>query len=105
MDEFMKALDLLDEEETMTDYQKREAKRRLLFFKAIGKPDDGRRCPTLTRTEFYAFRKEHPETDKPVPKNVTTVEVFFDQVSYYDYSYKYCFDDDTIYESGFYVGD
>lgn len=105
MEEIIEALNLLDKEETWTDYQKREAKRRLLFFKAIRKPDDGRLSPTLFRGEFERFYKEHKVSDKRCPENATLVEVYFDQAAYYDCSYKYCFEDDTIYKSEFYVGD
>lgn len=105
MNDAMDALDVLFEEEPITEYKKREAERRKLFFKAIGKPDDGRLCPTLFREEFNSFYKEHKVSDKRVPQNATLVEVYFEQAAYYDYSYQYCFEDDTIYESGFYVGD
>lgn len=105
MNGVMNALDVLFKEETMTEYKKREDERRKLFFKAIGKPDDRRLCPTLFRDEFSRFCRERKVSDKQTPKNATLVEVYFEQVAYYDYSYRYCFEDDMIYKSGFYVGD
>lgn len=105
MNDAMHALDVLFEEEPITEYKKREAERRKLFFKAIGKPDDGRLYPILFRKEFICFRKEHNVSDKCIPQNAILVDVYFDQVAYYDCRYQYCFEDNTIYISKFYVED
>ncbi len=105
MTDAIDVLNALWKEEPSTDYKRREAERRKLFFKAIGKSDDGRFNPVLTREEFKNFCDGHQVSDKHPPKGGLRVEVFFEQAAYYDYSYDYCFDDDTIYEGSFYVGD
>lgn len=106
-DEIMKALDLLDEPETVSEYDKRQQERRRLFFKAMGIADDGRLNPQMTRDEFLAFDKLRKDENKnwQYLKDKTLVEIFFEFASYYDISYSYCFEDDVVYESRFYVGD
>lgn len=106
-DEITKALDMLDSDETMTEYQKREAERRRLFFKAMEIEDDGRLNPVMTRDEFIAFCKvKKTENEKyGYLSGKTCVEVYFEFAPYHDISYSYCFDDDIVYESGFYIGE
>ena len=104
-DEITKAIDMLYSEETMTEYQKREAERRRLFFKAIGIEDDGRLCPVMTKEEFGSFDKPCKELKYNELKGKTTVEVYFKFEPYHDVSFVYCFEDDTVYESRFYIGE
>lgn len=104
-DEIRDALDLLYQEETMSEYQKREAKRRRLFFKAIEIEDDGRLNPCMTEAEFRAFDKPCKASKYNELKGKTTVEVYFKFEPYHDVSYVYCFEDDTVYESRLYIGE
>lgn len=104
-DEITKALDMLDSEEAMTEYQKHEAKRRCLFFKAMEIEDDGRLNPCMTEAEFRSFDKPCKESKYNELKGKTTVEVYFRFEPYHDVSYVYCFEDDTVYESRLYIGD
>ena len=39
------------------------------------------------------------------PSGKTCVEVYFEFAPYHDISYSYCFDDDTVYESRYYIGE
>ena len=105
MNDVLDALDVLFEEEPSTEYKKRETERRKQFFNAIGKQDDARLCPILTRDEYKAFAKSRHETDNPAPREATLVEVFYEQAAYCDYSYRYCIENGLIYVSSFYVGD
>lgn len=97
-------------EEMSAAYQQQEQERRRLFFEALGIEDDGRRNPCMTREEFVAFSKGRKwiDADK-VPykelKSKARVEVFFEFEPYHDVSYTYCKEDDTIYESRFYIGE
>ena len=104
-DEITKAIDMLYSEETISEYQKIEAKRRCLFFKAIGIEDDARLNPCLTEEEFLSFNKPCKESKYNELKGKTTVEVYFRFEPYHDVSYVYCFEDDTVYESRLYIGE
>lgn len=98
---------MIDFEETAAAYQQQEQERRRLFFEAMGIPDDGRLSPVMTRDEFIAFCKvKKTENEKyGYPSGKTCVEVYFEFAPYHDISYSYCFDDDTVYESRFYIGE
>lgn len=106
-DEIMKALDRLYEPETASEYDRQQRERRRLFFKAMGIADDGRLNPQMTRDEFLAFSKPRKSADEnwKYLKGKTLVEIFFEFAPYYDISYRYCFEDDAVYESRYYVGD
>lgn len=104
-DEIKEALDLLYSEEPKETYEQREAEKRCLFFKAIGKEDDGRRNPIMTRDEFYAFNKPRKESKSVDLNGKKWVEIYFTFEAYCDVSYRYCFDDDTVYEARSYIGD
>ncbi len=98
---------MIDFEEMAAAYQQREQERRHLFFEAMGIPDDGRLNPMMTRDEFLAFCKgKNTENEKyDSLRGKKYVQVYFELAPYHDISYSYCFDDDTVYESRFYIGD
>ena len=79
--------------------------RREMFFEALGIPDDGRSTPTMTKEEFRAFDK--PVVDYSYSKLIgkRNVEIFSKFEPYHDVSFIYCFDDDTVYENRFYIGE
>lgn len=87
--------------------QQQEQGRRRLFFEAMGIPDDGRLNPVMTRDEFLAFCKgKKTENEKYGSlRGKKSVQVYFEFAPYHDVSYLYCFDDDTVYESRFYIGE
>lgn len=89
------------------DYEKLQLDKRKKFFDALGIDDDGRLNPLMTRDEFIAFCKvkktENEKYDSLRGKKF--VQVYFEVAPYHDISYSYCFDDDTVYESRFYIGD
>lgn len=89
------------------DYEKLQLDKRKKFFDALGIDDDGRLNPVMTRDEFIAFCKvKKTENEKyGYPSEKTCVEVYFEFAPYYDISYSYCFDDDTVYESRYYIGE
>lgn len=95
----------MTDDEIRMAYQKQEQERRRLFFEAMGIPDDGRLDPVMTRDEFIAFCKvKKTENEKyGYPNGKTCVDVYFEFAPYHDVSYSYCFDDDTVYESRFYI--
>nr|DAJ55435.1 MAG TPA: hypothetical protein [Caudoviricetes sp.] len=92
-------------EDSKMGYKEMQARKREKFFKAIGKADDGRMYPVLTRPEFIAFKKAYAMTDKPVPLGDTVVEIFYEATPYADVSYYYDFDDNRIYMYRYNVGD
>ena len=94
-----------DDDDGAGTYEDMRAKRRTMFFEAIGKEDDGRRYPSLTETEFVEFGKTHEGTDKPVPRGDRYVEIFFEHEPYDDVTYFYDFNDGKIYEHRYHVGD
>lgn len=96
-----------DFEEMAAAYQQREQERRRLFFEAMGIPDDGRLNPLMTRDEFLAFCKgKKTENEKyDSLRGKKSVHVYFEFAPYHDIDYSYCFDDDTVYENRFYIGD
>ena len=88
-------------------YEKQEQERRRLFFEAMGIPDDGRLNPLMTGDEFLAFCKgKKTENEKyDSLRGKKSVRVYFEFAPYHDIDYSYCFDDDTVYENRFYIGD
>ena len=102
---FKELLNMLDSEQFVSEYEKQEKKRRILFFEALGIEDDGRLNPTMTRDEFLAFDKPCIDSRKANLRGKTLVEIYFTFAEYYDYGYDYCFEDDTVYERCLYVGD
>ena len=88
-------------------YKQREQERRRLFFEAMDIPDDERLNPVMTRDEFLEFCKgkkiENEKYDSMRGKKC--IQVYFEFAPYHDVNYAYCFDDDTVYESRFYIGD
>lgn len=105
--EVMEAIDLLYQNDTLTEGEKSRQKRRLLFFEALGIEDDGRRNPCMTQEEFDSFDKPVVDGKYKLPKLIgkTTVHIFFRFEAYHDVDYEYCFEDDVVYENRFYVGD
>lgn len=89
------------------DYEKLQLDKRKKFFDALSIDDDGRLNPVMTRDEFVAFCKvKKTENEKyGYPSGKTCVEVYFEFAPYHDISYSYCFDDDTVYESRYYIGE
>lgn len=89
------------------DYEKLQLDKRKKFFDALGIDDDGRLNPVMTRDEFVAFCKvKKTENEKyGYPSGKMCVEVYFEFAPYHDISYSYCFDDDTVYESRYYIGE
>ena len=79
--------------------------RRALFFTALGIPDDGRFSPVMTRDEFLAFDKKIEVEKYGSLRGKKYIQVYAECAPYHDISYSYCFDDDTVYESSFYIGD
>ena len=103
-------IDTLDE--FRKDMEREKSERRALFFKALGIDDDGRRHPVMTEEEFREFVKVKPCKDDDYLSNgyvptrgKTTVVIFEKYAPFYDISFKYCFEDDTVYEYWFYIGD
>lgn len=98
---------MIDFDEMAAAYQQQEQERRRLFFEAMGIPDDGRLNPLMTSDEFLAFCKgkktENEKYDSLLGKK--SVRVYFEFAPYHDIDYSYCFDDDTVYENRFYIGD
>ena len=82
-----------------------EAQRRKEFFEALGKKDDGRLSPVMTREEFYTFIEDRHVTDDDLPENARCVEVFYEFLAYETVVYLYCFDDAAVYVNTYYVGD
>ena len=97
----------MTDDEIRMAYQKQEQERRRLFFEAMGIPDDGRLNPLMTRDEFLAFCKgKKTENEKyDSMRGKKSVRVYFEFAPYHDIDYSYCFDDDTVYENRFYIGD
>ena len=91
--------------EMQKKYEERVREQRRLFFKALGIEDDGRLNPNMTEDEFLAFDKPCVDSHKADLKGKTLVGIYFTFAEFYDYGYYYCFEDDTVYESRFYVGD
>lgn len=89
------------------DYEKLQLDKRKKFFDALGIDDDGRLNPLMTRDEFIAFCKvKKTENEKyDSLRGKKCVQVYFEFAPYHDISYSYCFDDDTVYENRFYIGD
>lgn len=79
--------------------------RRALFFEAMGIPDDGRLNPVMTRDEFLAFDKRIEDEKYGALHGKKCIQVYAECAPYHDVSYSYCFDDDIVYESGFYIGE
>lgn len=104
-DIIQEAIDMIEQDESLSKYQKMQKKRRILFFKAIEKEDDGRLNPVMTSDEFAAFDKPCKEYKYGELKGKTTVELYFKFEPYHDVSFEYCFEDDTVYESRLYIGD
>lgn len=98
---------MIDFDEMAAAYQQQEQERRRLFFEALGIPDDGRLNPLMTRDEFLAFCKgKNTENAKCGSlSGRKCIQVYFEFAPYHDISYSYCFDDDTVYESRFYIGE
>ena len=96
-----------NEDEMAAAYQQQEQERRRLFFEAMGIPDDGRLNPVMTRDEFLAFCKgKNTENETYVAlRGKKYVQVYFEFEPYHDVNYVYCFDDDTVYESRYYIGE
>lgn len=105
VDEIKEDFDMFDRKETMTEYDRHEQERRRLFFEAMKIPDDGRLSPVMTRDEFFAFHKKVVDAKSDSLHGKKYVEVYFEFAPYHDISYLYCFDDDTVYESRFYIGE
>ena len=103
--EIMEALELLDKYETLAPHERRHKKLRLLFFEALGIEDDGRREPMMTSEEFFDFDKPLKDGKYELLKGKTTVPVFFRFEAYHDVTFVYCFEDDTVYENRFYIGE
>lgn len=103
--EINEAMDMLYSDRGMTEYEKMRAEQRRLLFVALGIEDDGRRGSYMTDEEFYGFIKRVPVVDGDPGKGKTTVQIMFKQCAYTDESYTYCFDDDVVYYSEYYVGD
>ena len=83
-----------------------KAEQRKLFFEALGIADDGRRNIRMTDKEFYEFSKgKKSKSKKDLPKDAKRVVVKTAFEPYHDVTYTYCFDDNTIYEYRFYIGD
>ena len=97
----------MTDDEIRMAYQKQKQERRRLFFEAMGIPDDGRLNPLMTRDEFLAFCKgKKTENEKyDSMRGKKSVRVYFEFAPYHDIDYSYCFDDDTVYENRFYIGD
>ena len=97
----------MTDDEIRMAYQKQEQERRRLFFEAMGIPDDGRLNPLMTRDEFLAFCKgKKTENEKyDSMRGKKSVRVYFEFAPYHDIDDSYCFDDDTVYENRFYIGD
>ena len=93
------------QKEMQRKHAERVAEQRKLFFKALGIEDDGRLNPKMTRDEFLAFDKPCVDSCKADLKGKTLVEIYYTFAEFYDYGYDYCFEDDTVYERSFYVGD
>ena len=89
------------------DYEKLQLDKRKKFFDALGIDDDGRLNPLMTRDEFIAFCKvKKTENEKyDSLRGKKCVQVYFELAPYHDISYSYCFDDDTVYESRYYIGE
>lgn len=98
---------MFDFDEMAAAYQQQEQERRLLFFEAMGIPDDGRLSPVMTRDEFLAFCKGKKTENEKYGSlcGKKSVQVYFEFAPYHDIDYSYCFDDDTVYESRFYIGE
>ena len=83
-----------------------KAEQRKLFFEALGIVDDGRRNIRMTDKEFYEFSKDkESKSGKDLPRGAKKVVVKTAFEPYHDVTYTYCFDDNTIYEDRFYIGD
>lgn len=92
--------------EGASKYDSYKAKQRKLFFEALGIADDGRRNIEMTDEEFYEFSKgKESKLGKDFPKDAKRVVVKAAFEPYHDVTYTYCFDDNTIYEYRFYIGD
>ena len=89
----------------MTSATKWADERRALFFAALGIPDDGRMNAIMTRDEFLAFDKRIEDEKYGSLRGKKCIKVYAEFAPYHDVSYSYCFDDDTVYESRFYIGD
>lgn len=107
MNEFDKALEEFfnNQKERAEEMEKMNWKQRALFFKAIGRIEDGRRNPIMTEEEFLKFDKPCKEYKHSELKDKTTVEIYFKFEPYHDVTYVYCFEDDTVYENRFYIGE
>lgn len=83
--------------------------RRQDFFTVLGVADDGRRELYMTPEEFFDFcnQKEMVEESKNYKrfKGKKCVQIYFKFEPYEDVSYSYCFDEDCIVVSRFYIGD
>lgn len=95
----------MTDDEIRMAYQKQEQERRRLFFEAMGIPDDERLNPVMSREEFLEFRKPRKDLGWDTLKGKKSVQVYFEFEPFHDVNYVYCFDDDTVYESRFYIGD
>jgi hypothetical protein len=87
-------------------YQERRAAQRKLLFELLDKDDDGRLYDTMTFDEFLTFTKSRNcDTEHCIPYNSKTVTIRTECEPYHDVSYIYCFDNDTVYVSRYYIGE
>lgn len=91
--------------EMQEKFAREQAEQRRLFFKALGIEDDGRLNPNMTEEEFKEFGKPVQDYFLADLKGKTVVGIYGKFEAYYDVAYDYCFEDDTVYERRFYVGD
>lgn len=86
-------------------YQERRIAQRKLLFELLDKEDDGRFYDTMSKEEFTAFMRDRECSNSSIPENRRTVTIRTECEPYHDVSYIYCFDNDTVYVSRYYIGE
>nr|DAD78958.1 MAG TPA: hypothetical protein [Siphoviridae sp. ctv4j104] len=86
-------------------YQERRAAQRKLLFELLDKEDDGRFYDTMSKKEFTAFMRDRECSNRSIPENSRTVTIRTECEPYHDVSYIYCFDNDIVYVSRYYIGE